>query len=150
MPIKDPTIYPPYWKQFSKWVRFERADGRCEQCGARNGYLKFTAVDKNWSSDPVTFVSPQDPERLDEVRDSYHVVVHTVTMVVLTVAHLDYEGGPCDCKARTGRKCARPDHVLALCQACHLAMDMPKHIANRQETLRTQKDAARPLLQEIG
>jgi len=36
MPI-DRKRYPPYWKQLSKYVRFERAGGRCEQCGAKHG-----------------------------------------------------------------------------------------------------------------
>lgn len=36
MPIKDQSIYPPYWKVFSKYIRFERADGKCEVCLAVN------------------------------------------------------------------------------------------------------------------
>lgn len=114
MPIKDPTIYPPYWKQFSKYIRFERAENSCEKCDRKNGDLsaKFT-------------------------------------IVVLTVAHLDHEGGPCDCKQTTGRKCARPDHVLALCQACHLALDLPKHIENRRISLMETRDARRSLFNEM-
>jgi hypothetical protein len=117
MPIKDQSIYPPYWKQFSLYIRKERAKDRCEQCTARNGYLRVTTG--------------------------------RITKIVLTVAHLDYDGGPCDCKARTGRKCARPNHVKALCQRCHLAMDMPHHIANRQKSLAEKKDAGRHLFSEI-
>lgn len=116
MPIKDQSIYPPYWKQFSLYIRKERAGDRCENaaCGIENGVYNLRG-----------------------------------SLVVLTVAHLDYEGGACDCKARTGRKCARPDHVLALCQACHLRMDLPHHIANRQRAIMEQKDAARRLLAEV-
>ncbi|GAB4018876.1 hypothetical protein [Spirosoma koreense] len=36
MPI-DHRRYPPYWKQLSTYVRFERAGGRCENCGATHG-----------------------------------------------------------------------------------------------------------------
>lgn len=108
----DKALYPGWWKQFSLYIRKERAGDRCEnfKCGIENG-------------------------------------VHNPrgSLVVLTVAHLDYDGGVCDCKELTGRKCARPDHVLALCQACHLRMDMPRHIANRRESLKRQKDAARGL-----
>lgn len=111
MPIKDPTIYPPYWKQFSLYIRKERAADRCEQCDIVNGSINARG-----------------------------------SVVVLTAAHLDHAGGACDCKETTGRKCARPDHVLALCQACHLAMDLPKHIERAAETRRIQNDARRPLI----
>jgi|SRR5580765_3485483 len=114
MPI-DYSFYPPYWKQFSLYIRKERAGDRCEECGIQNG--------------------------VENERGS---------IVVLTVAHMDWENGPCDCKQRTGMKCARPDHVLALCQADHLKRDIPKHIARRQRTLANQKDAERPLLPQIG
>ncbi len=118
MPIKDPTIYPPYWKQFSQYIRFDRAKNRCEKCGIEN-----------------KTVNPRG------------------SLVVLTVAHLDDVEGVCDCKERTSRKCARPDHVLALCQACHLAMDLPKHIENRRNSLMQQRDAGRSLfsyMQEVA
>lgn len=36
MPIKDPSRYPPHWKQIVAQVR-ERSWDRCEWCGARNG-----------------------------------------------------------------------------------------------------------------
>lgn len=36
MPI-DRTRYPPDWKEISYRIRFERAGGRCEQCGAAHG-----------------------------------------------------------------------------------------------------------------
>lgn len=35
MPI-DYKKYPPNWKALSKELRFIRAQGRCEQCGAEN------------------------------------------------------------------------------------------------------------------
>ncbi len=108
MPIKDPSIYPPYWKQFSLYIRKERAGDRCEECDIENKTIN--------------------------VRGS---------LVVLTVAHLDWDGGPCECKQLTGLKCARPDHVLALCQACHLKMDLPKHIENRRISLMEYRDSLR-------
>ncbi len=138
MPIKDPTIYPPYWKQFSEYIRFERAGGHCEKCGVKNGLYKWRSFESVYYADPDSFGSR---ERLKEwAKDN------NATRVVLTVAHLDYEGGVCDCRDRTGFKCARPDHVLALCQACHLAMDLPKHIENRRQTMIDRNDARRPLL----
>lgn len=36
MPI-DYSEYPDDWKEISEYIRFERADNRCETCGAENG-----------------------------------------------------------------------------------------------------------------
>jgi hypothetical protein len=36
MPI-DRKRYPPDWKQISFRIRFERAGGKCEMCGAEHG-----------------------------------------------------------------------------------------------------------------
>ncbi len=144
MPIKDPTIYPPYWKQFSEYIRFDRAAGLCEQCRAPNGMWKAI-----WSIDgdqSVGYFENCNDASLDE---DFAFLVRKPTLIVLTVAHLDHAGGVCDCKERTGRKCARPNHVLALCQACHLAMDLPKHIENRRATLRDQRDARRALFSHL-
>lgn len=37
MPIKDKSAYPPNWKEISHRIRFERAKGKCEHCGAVHG-----------------------------------------------------------------------------------------------------------------
>ena len=37
MPIKDRSIYGPRWKAISYAIRFKRAKGRCEGCGAIHG-----------------------------------------------------------------------------------------------------------------
>ena len=141
MPI-DYSLYPPYWKQFSKHIREERAGNRCEwpDCGAVNGEVGRVGHDGVWRSESEIHSLNSDVgfALYDDLN---------VSRVVLTVAHLDHEGGVCECKARTGRKCARPDHVLALCQKHHLALDLPKHIAKRQRTLAAQKDAGRGLFQ---
>ena len=38
MPIRPELrkLYPPDWKEISRRIRFERAQGRCEWCGAEN------------------------------------------------------------------------------------------------------------------
>ena len=33
--MKD--LYPPDWNEISRRIRFERAGGKCEECGAVNG-----------------------------------------------------------------------------------------------------------------
>jgi hypothetical protein len=155
MPIKDMSIYPPYWKQFSEHIRFERAGNKCEQCTVPNGkyvargYLDADRKRPFWFDDDTGEVfCGMTGILLGRARD-YELNIDRETLIVLTVAHLDYDGGPCDCKQRTGLKCARRDHVLALCQRCHLAMDLPKHIANRQASLAEAKDAARGLFTNV-
>ena len=37
MPIKDRSIYGPRWKAISYAIRFKRAKGKCEGCGAIHG-----------------------------------------------------------------------------------------------------------------
>lgn len=43
MPIqaKNRHLYPPNWTQLSHYIRFVRAKGRCEQCGAIHGQLRL-------------------------------------------------------------------------------------------------------------
>jgi hypothetical protein len=152
MPI-DYSLYPGYWKQFSEYIRFERAGNKCEQCKVPNGEFisrgHIAAGIPFWHDDKDGSVyNALNGELLGRARD-YELEIERESKIVLTVAHLDHDGGICDCKARTGRKCARADHCLALCQACHLRLDLPKHIAVRQKTLAIQKDAARPLLRQL-
>lgn len=61
---------------------------------------------------------------------------HPVTgsKVILTVAHLDAPGDVCQCEKETGKKCANPDHVLALCQREHLIYDAKRHAFNARRT----------------
>lgn len=139
MPIKDPTIYPPYWKQFSLYIRFERAQGKCEQCGIENGWLKVRHTVRNGWGGIREDVGPD----LNAFAGS---LVLKAAKVVLTVAHLDAEGDVCDCQPRTGFLCANPAHVKAMCQKCHNTYDVPKRRKNRMETTRLKADAARGLL----
>ena len=141
MPIKYQSIYPPYWKQFSEYIRFERAKGKCEECGLENGAIGYR-VEGAW-------IYAEDYLAVKAGKANFYVTTGR-TRIVLTVAHLDHDGGICDCKARTGRKCAIPSHVEALCQACHLRMDLPKHIENAKQTRILKNDAKRGLFSEIA
>ena len=110
--------YVGWWKQFSEYVRFVRAENRCEcvgECGERHEANRCFATN-DWPG------------------------------VCLTVAHLDHADGQCRCKKKYGFKCARPDHCKAMCQACHLRMDRFSHLQARQENLRNKKDSERGLL----
>src|ERR1051325_557182 len=61
---------------------------------------------------------------------------HPVTgsKVVLTVAHLDGKDGICQCEKERGKKCAIAEHVVALCQRCHLTYDADRHKFNARRT----------------
>ena len=137
----DKAKYPPYWAQFSRYIRFERADNKCEDCGAVNYAIGKKGIDGQWRD--IDSIHGLNSDVGFALYPNFDLIG---TKVILTVAHLDHEGGPCRCYAENGLKCARPDHVKALCQACHLQLDMPKHIANRRRTIAERNDAARGLL----
>lgn len=163
MPIKDPTIYPPEWKAFSCFIRYERAELRCEctgecgrehqtiiyglgtvvseRCTAMNGETGKIGRDGIWRNiDEMHGLNSDVGESLYNDEDIFG------SKVVLTVAHLDADGGPCQCKATTGKKCATAEHVKGMCQACHLRYDMPHHQRNRAEGIAARKDESRGLL----
>jgi hypothetical protein len=135
----DRKKYPGYWRQFSLYVRKERAGDKCENCGAKNGDIKYSF------SFGVYFVNPNKPVD-GELEALMSVHRFRKSRVVLTVAHLDYAGGVCRCRGLYGFKCAKPSHVLALCQACHLAIDRPKHLAVQAKNRAARKDSERGLL----
>lgn len=120
MPINYKNYHPDF-KNASEFVRFVRANGQCE-CEGECGRHKTRCRKRNG-------------EPLDKGG-----------VVVLTAAHLDYDGGVCTCKKDTGIKCADPSHLKAMCQGCHLIMDLPHHIANARETRTKKKDSQRGLL----
>lgn len=149
----NPKNYSPYWKQFNEFVRFERANYRCEcrgvcgrnhqgRCAAINDGIGKMGMDGIWRTETAIHnLNSSEGMRL------YPNFNFIGTKVCLTVAHLDYEGGICDCKTRYGFKCAKPTHVLALCNFCHLMLDLPHHIEKRRENLMVKKDSERMLFQ---
>lgn len=79
-----------------------------------------------------------EAHRIGQRCTAQHGHPHPITgsRVVLTVAHL------CQCRDAEGRKCGDPDHLAALCQRCHLALDLPHHVAKRQARRHAQKAVA--------
>ena len=148
----DKSKYPKNWTEFSRYIRRERAKNVCEQCKAPNGETVNRGVldgEAFWHDQSSGVIySAKDGLILGRARN-YELTIDRETVIVLTVAHLDNDGGVCDCRAKTGMKCAIKEHVKALCQKCHLALDMPHHIANRRKTLGARKDAGRRLFSEI-
>jgi 5-methylcytosine-specific restriction endonuclease McrA len=75
MPIKKENVklYPLNWKKISSYIRLERANGKCEVCGAVN----YSHVNKY--------------TREICLPDEYNSI-----MIVLTTAHLDHNPTNCD------------------------------------------------------
>lgn len=103
----DMSIYPPEWQQFSKRIRFERAQGRCE-CTGECGLHTTTP----------------GPRRCVERHG--HEAKWARGKIVLTTAHL------CQCDP----PCAVDEHVKACCQRCHLRIDTALHVKNSRKTRR--------------
>lgn len=107
----DMSKYPDGWKNFSNKIRFDRAEGRCEctgECGLHG---------------PSLF--KKGKRRCVEVHG--RAAKWAKGQVMLTVAHLNAEYGPCRCDPL----CKDPDHVKAMCQRCHLRYDVPRHTESR-------------------
>src|SRR5208337_4007894 len=53
MPIRPELrpLYPPYWRELSSHVRFERAQGRCQRCGRPHLVLLRCLPDGRWSDE---------------------------------------------------------------------------------------------------
>ena len=116
MPRPKP-IYPANWKAFSHYIRYTRAQGRCEcygLCGLHRTHPgPRRCVERN-----------HEPAQWAKGR------------VVLTVAHL------CTCDP----PCIEPQHVKALCNRCHLRVDVDLHQRHAAETRHKQWAALHPPL----
>jgi len=104
--------YPPEWKALSHSIRSERAQRRCE-CTGECGLHR----------------THPGPRRCVE-RD-HEPAQWALGIVVLTVAHL------CVCEP----PCAIESHVKAMCNRCHLRVDMALHQKHAAETRRLKKEA---------
>jgi len=131
MPIRPQHrwLYPLDWPELSAVIRFERAKGRCEQCGRPHGGLVHHLGDGRWWDDehqtwrnghgrPLRTLSLLTAGK-DEVR---------TTRVFLATAHLDHD--PANNRAR---------NLKAFCQRCHMLHDAVEHRRQRRLTLRIRK-----------
>ncbi len=147
MPM-DKSKYPTNWDEISHRIRFERAGGKCEQCGAPNGVeIVRSDIDPAyfiiWDAEQFLYIYPSGERiHLDDVPEEYNIAEHN-TRVVLTVHHIGVRkpdgtpGSPHD------KMDCRDENLIALCQRCHLLADMPHHIQARKHTLLEKKAAAK-------
>lgn len=116
MPVRPERrhLYGDGWEEFSRYIRFDRAEGRCE-CDGRCG-------------DPQCF-------GLKRGRcDAEHMKPHPVNgkRTILTVAHLNHD--------ETSRD---EDEVGAYCARCHLYYDREFHAKTRKATAEAKRKAER-------
>lgn len=153
MPVDYKKDYVGWWKQFSEFIRFERATNRCEcegecgfthdgRCTAKNNTVGKMGLDGIWRTEKE--ISSLNSDWGESLYGRKFAFI-TLSKVCLTVAHLDSDGGICDCKKLYGLKCAIPAHCKAMCNFCHLMMDLPHHIENRRQNMMVKKDAERGL-----
>lgn len=126
MPI-DYDRYPDNWLEISRYIRNERAGGKCEQCGAPNG---------------VAIARPYgDEDRWVPAHEAvgFEQYYRTPITVVLTVHHIGIDhadGTPGDPDDKMD---CRDENLIALCNRCHLLADLDSHIAHARETRRQRR-----------
>lgn len=109
--------YPENWKWLSKQI-IKDANNKCELCYAPNH--QFVVRNRNTGSYPwgATWC-------LDE-----HNVGLKVIRIILTVHHIDSD-----------KKNNTKQNLIALCQWCHLRLDLQKHMKNRRAARKSTKEA---------
>ena len=136
MPIRPEQrwFYPIDWHQLSEMIRFQRAKGRCEQCGRPHGRDVVHLGDGRWFDEERKHWRNDSGRRARALPKAQTSRLHQLcfedladpalplqsTRVVLASAHLDHDPSNND-----------PGTLAALCQRCHLAHDRPEHRRQR-------------------
>ena len=145
MPIRPELrpLYPPNWRALSAWVRFERAQGRCQICGRPHlANLRclpdgrwFDAAAQTWRDRcgrPARWPTLLDATQFRTTRvvlaaPSARIPLVAASGTLASSAHLDHD--PTHNRLR---------NLRALCQRCHLQHDRPHHRTQRWITCRTR------------
>jgi hypothetical protein len=130
MPIRPEHrwLYPLDWSELSAVIRFERAQGRCEQCRRPHCQLVHHLGDGRWWDVAAgTWRNGHGRVLRLPPLPSISLKVQT-TFVVLATAHLDHDPGN-----------NRARNLKALCQRCHMLHDRPEHRRRRWRTMRERK-----------
>ena len=92
MPIKPELryYYPIDWPQVSRWVRFVRAQGRCEHCGRPHGEVVRHLGDGRWWDEARQTWRDGRGREVPSPGLAEGPPVRT-TKVVLAAAHLDHD-----------------------------------------------------------
>lgn len=112
MPI-DYNNYPSNWKSEIRPAILKRANNCCELCGVRNGAI---GVRDNDHIRKFTEIGDDEAQLFWAEMTGFKVI-----KIVLTIAH------KCN-----NSMCSNHDHLLALCQKCHLGLDKELHSSSRR------------------
>jgi hypothetical protein len=123
----DYSKYPPNWKTEIRKRILERAENRCELCGAKNKDFGYRGKGGEWFS--YEFIESELEKHGRDLFDSDEPLSHCfdkcgnptkATKIVLTIAHW-YDKNPMNCQ---------DDNLKAACQYCHLQHDKDQHTTN--------------------
>ena len=124
--------YPPDWKEIRERI-LKRAENKCEFCGVQNQKLIFNGI--AFIDGKILRVYQDSDLRVFDASNSVEVKYsgmveplngnpyQKATRVILTIAHLDHDKSNFE---------VADDRLKALCQACHLNYDRPRHNENRK------------------
>lgn len=125
MPI-DYSHYPPNWLTEIRPRIMQRADNRCEKCGVKHDSIIRRDPHKPWIFRYATEADLQMVSAsVDHYRFTYAAALKYFgfTRVILTIAHLDHDKENWE---------VSDDRLQALCQRCHLKLDIKHHQENRK------------------
>jgi hypothetical protein len=135
----------PEYREFVR-VLLDRSGNACEQCGAPNGarVARFSLPEfAAWWWDDLDGIG-RDHNGLKwpeynywTMKMAYPEAEFRAVKIIIGPAHLNRTPGDLD-----------PRNSRALCQRCHIVLDVPQHVENSRETRCSKKDAKRPVLQE--
>lgn len=118
----DYKKYHPEWKSRIRPDILERDNYCCKFCGVENYSYGYRDKNGNFVSEKkFNGLNSSDGDWLFNGRFPKRI------RVILTIAHLDHDKTNNDY-----------DNLAALCQKCHLGIDLKHHMANARET-RTKK-----------
>jgi hypothetical protein len=126
-------LYPIDWRELSAFIRFKRANGRCEHCKRPHGHSVLHMGDGVWWDELIAAWRDEKGRKVrrlptpDEMARSQPGLSGIdppaplrVTRVVLATAHLNHDPGD-----------NRPRNLAALCQRCHMRHDAREHRRRR-------------------
>jgi hypothetical protein len=131
MPIRKEYrwFYPIDWPQLSAVIRFERAEGRCQQCQRPHGRLVYHLGNGRWWDDErQAWRNGRGRQLRSFSAPSFGDPRIRATRVFLAAAHVDHD--PTN---------NRPRNLKAFCQRCHMLHDRDEHHRRRWITLTKRK-----------
>lgn len=126
MPI-DYKRYPPHWEEIRTRI-LRRARHRCEWCQVPNYAYRFTY------NGTERVIDGEDVQSVREMMVYLEDTPHTMTRIVLTIAHLDHDEYNWD---------VVDDRLVALCQRCHVRYDVQEK--RRRRRVKKYRDSLFPL-----